>query len=567
MVAILSTADKNANISLSGGDLIATDDGDTLDHVGRGDTATTLVGSAEARYWEITVTNLTTQFSVGVCNSSNTFGDSSYLGGQAHGFGWYPDGSIYNSGSGVASAGAYAEGDILGVAVIGGDRVWFSVNGVFTGNPVAATGGVDISALGDLFPAYGLQSGGVATFNFGATALSNAPPIGFTTFDSEAGGPGVIVGPGTIEIVGSTLIVVGASDSITVVPGSADFSGAVLDLDAPVGAVEVVPGFINLAGSTLSISESATGAIAVGPGSIELTGASLAVAGNFEAVFVVAGIAEFVGAAVELVEEGGVGAVVVVAGEAIIEGATLTISAASDSPVDVVPGLAVVVGATLTILAESADPIDVVPGSVAVVGATMMVLGLHRTTRPMSPEMEAALEADIIYPIYFFEIGFNSGFLRLWTGLGDRDWDGKTWAGVGWILGMSETEESSETKATNFVIGLPANAAIIAIALAEFRKNKPATIWQGLLSDEGVLLDDPLVLAKGLTDISELDIETGKPVVRISCETRFADLERARVRRYTIEDHQIDWPEDLFFNQVGSLTDRILTWGNTGNGD
>ena len=40
-----------------------------------------------------------------------------------------------------------------------------------------------------------------------------------------------------------------------------------------------------------------------------------------------------------------------------------------------------------------------------------------------------------------------------------------------------------------------------------------------------------------------------------------APIERARVRRYTHEDHQIDYPGDLFFQFVGSLSDKVLTWG------
>lgn len=183
-------------------------------------------------------------------------------------------------------------------------------------------------------------------------------------------------------------------------------------------------------------------------------------------------------------------------------------------------------------------------------------------TRPMSAEMEAALEASIIYPIYFFEVGVaNDEYLRLWTGMGDRSWDSKTWSGVGWILGMSEVEETSETKATSFTLGTPANAAMISLALGNFRKNRPCTVWQGLLSTAGALIDTPLVIASGLTDISEIDMDPEKPAIRISCESRFADLERARVRRYTHEDHQIDYPGDLFFQFVGSLSDKVLTWG------
>lgn len=209
------------------------------------------------------------------------------------------------------------------------------------------------------------------------------------------------------------------------------------------------------------------------------------------------------------------------------------------------------------------------------------------TTRPMSTAMEAALAGDIIYPIYFFEIENAGTTLRLWTGMGDFTWDGHTWSGVGWILGVSEVEETTETRATSFTIGTPATTALIAIVLQYFRKNKPVTIWQGLLGEgfaigdpetgialgdpatglmlgnpQGALLEDPIVLAYGLTDIQEIDTDPQKPVIRISCETRIADLERARVRRFTHEDHQIDYPGDLFFQYVGSLSDKIMTWGN-----
>lgn len=185
--------------------------------------------------------------------------------------------------------------------------------------------------------------------------------------------------------------------------------------------------------------------------------------------------------------------------------------------------------------------------------------------RPMSEAYEAALTREIIYPIYFFEIGFANDTVRLWTGFGDREWDDQTWQGVGWILGMSEVDETAETRASSFTIGTISNAEVNARFLLHFRKNKPATIWQGLLSpdDPSQLIDAPLVIASGLTDIYEIDTDTSKPAIRINCESRIADLERARTRRYTHEDHQIDWPGDLFFQYVGQLSDKILNWGQT----
>jgi hypothetical protein len=205
--------------------------------------------------------------------------------------------------------------------------------------------------------------------------------------------------------------------------------------------------------------------------------------------------------------------------------------------------------------------------------------------RDLSAAFAAALDGDILYPIFFYEIEGQSGTLRLWTGFGDRVWNGQTWAGVGWIIGMSEVEESTETRATSITIGMPANTELLSVALLELKRNKPCTVWMGLLSgdlvigdpetdlvlgdpatglmigaDKGILVDVQQVFA-GLFDLAELDIDPGSPQIRLRYASKIADLERARVRRMTNADQQIDYPGDRFFEYVGPLTDKVLNWG------
>jgi hypothetical protein len=184
--------------------------------------------------------------------------------------------------------------------------------------------------------------------------------------------------------------------------------------------------------------------------------------------------------------------------------------------------------------------------------------------------MQAALEAPILYPIYFLEIEFNAGTVRVWTGLGDRDWDGHTWSGVGWLVGFTEVTETAEIRATNLTISLRGvDLAIVALVLLNLQQNKPAKVWQGLLSpgplfddapDKGVLIDDPLLYYEGRVDFGEIDKDPENPAIRISCESRLRDLERARVRRYTHEDQQIDYPGDLGF-QYAHQVDKPFRWG------
>lgn len=235
--------------------------------------------------------------------------------------------------------------------------------------------------------------------------------------------------------------------------------------------------------------------------------------------------------------------------------------------------------------------------------------------RNLPPSFAAALEQPIIYPIYFIEAEFATGTLHLWTGFGERVWDGKTWSGIGWIIGISEVEETAEVKATSLTIGVPSNPEMNSIALGQLRRNKPVTIWEGLMSppvvlgdpetgevlgdaatewtlgdpgtgetlgdpgtgevlgeaileevlgEPGGLIDEPYCLFKGLCDIGEIDVDPAKPAVRIRYRSRIADLERARERRSTHEDQQIEFPGDMFYQYTGALSDAVINWGGTG---
>lgn len=235
--------------------------------------------------------------------------------------------------------------------------------------------------------------------------------------------------------------------------------------------------------------------------------------------------------------------------------------------------------------------------------------------RALPPGFAVALDQPIVYPIYFIEAEFATGTLNLWTGFGERQWNGKTWSGIGWILGISEVEETAEVKATSLTVGMPSNPELNSVALAQLRRNKPMTIWQGLLTpptvlgdpetgevlgspateytlgdpetgetlgdpgtgevlgeaileevlgEPGGLIDEPYELYRGLCDVGEIDIDPKKPALRIRYKSRIADLERARERRMTHEDQQIEFAGDMFYQYTGALSDAVINWGGNG---
>ena len=91
-------------------------------------------------------------------------------------------------------------------------------------------------------------------------------------------------------------------------------------------------------------------------------------------------------------------------------------------------------------------------------------------------------------------------------------------------------------------------------------RGQPARIWLALLSANGGLLGDPIQVLSGRMDVmSWTEGETAN--ITLTVESRLADLERARVRRYTDRDQEDEYPGDLGFQYVDSLQDTLINWG------
>jgi hypothetical protein len=197
MAVTWSPTNKNANVTLSGGNLVATGS-NTLGTSASG-IATLAVTTGQLKYFEFTATHIDNSNSVmvGVGNASTAITDGSYLGIDTNSFGFIADGRVVFNNSVPTTLAGYASGNIIGVAVRKNDGTIFRrINGGNwndnpSADPVTNTGGLTIGVTGDLFPAYCTHGGGgdqsVTTGNFGATSFANSPPTGFTGLDSASG--------------------------------------------------------------------------------------------------------------------------------------------------------------------------------------------------------------------------------------------------------------------------------------------------------------------------------------------------------------------------------------------
>lgn len=191
--ATWSAIDKNSHAGITGAGLIATAGQVNITQAGRGTTATTAVGAGIQRYSEFTITATPlSSCGPGVANVSNTFADNEYLGLSVNSLGYYPNGQVFVNNVNIATIQGYAAGAIIRWACKGGSKLWLAVDGggwnndiIANQNPATNTGGIDISALGTVYPAYTVASNGgvneIIAANFGPT-FAFTPPAGYTSF-------------------------------------------------------------------------------------------------------------------------------------------------------------------------------------------------------------------------------------------------------------------------------------------------------------------------------------------------------------------------------------------------
>jgi hypothetical protein len=182
----------------------------------------------------------------------------------------------------------------------------------------------------------------------------------------------------------------------------------------------------------------------------------------------------------------------------------------------------------------------------------------HGTPR-LSPHAASSATSPVAAPVVLVELDFASGAFRAWTGLGQLNWAGKVFEGVGSIGAVGEVEETVELRAVRLTLALsPVPQEVVDIALAErsFRL-RPARLWGALLDAEGAFVADPFPLWAGLMDTMEVT-DGAEPRVALTCESRLVDLERAEVRRYTDADQQAEYPGDRFFEYVPALQEAEI---------
>jgi hypothetical protein len=178
-------ADKAAGITLSGDDLIATNNNGARSNV-----RSTTSHSSGKRYYEVTAGVFAPGGTFGaICTALAGASLTLAAGAGADDSGYFSGGLVVVGNLTVATLDSYTTGDVLGCAIdLDAGKGWYSKNGVFaSGDPAAGTGEhFTFTANAELFALISTRRlNDAGTSNFGATAFNAAAPSGFLGWDEE----------------------------------------------------------------------------------------------------------------------------------------------------------------------------------------------------------------------------------------------------------------------------------------------------------------------------------------------------------------------------------------------
>jgi hypothetical protein len=176
---------------------------------------------------------------------------------------------------------------------------------------------------------------------------------------------------------------------------------------------------------------------------------------------------------------------------------------------------------------------------------------------------DSTLYGEVVEPIIMAYIDFptaNAEQKYMHTGLGIIDALGQQWFGIGDLGTISTPKESIDLKPTRVSVTVsPVVRDVLYDVLNSDIKGRTAELYVAFLDEEGAIAGGPHILVKGTL---------GAPKVTYGDESSIAieiidfreSLKSKNGKRFSLQDHQDDYPGDLFYEFLAVMEDFTFTF-------
>lgn len=183
--------------------------------------------------------------------------------------------------------------------------------------------------------------------------------------------------------------------------------------------------------------------------------------------------------------------------------------------------------------------------------------------RDLTAEVAAELASAGLAYLMFCRLDFDSGSVYVTSLPYSIDWDGHTWVGLGNLGSVEEITEGEAIEAYGIALTLSGiESGYMSILIGEQYQGRRVRLWFGALDADHQVVPDPVLVFKGRMDVPEIDLGS-VATIKVKCEGRLADLDRARSRRFNNADQQAVYPGDKGFEYAEAMVEKQLYWGLT----
>ncbi|WP_152051833.1 hypothetical protein [Tautonia marina] len=184
-------------------------------------------------------------------------------------------------------------------------------------------------------------------------------------------------------------------------------------------------------------------------------------------------------------------------------------------------------------------------------------------TRDAATATLTAAEQDLILPVLFAKLEFDSGDVLAHSWLGEITWGGDTYLGIGQFGGVSPAGEPSDLSRSGLSLTLSnIPGAMGALVLGEYYQRRRATLYLGYLDQTTMqLVDDPVIVYRGRMDNSRIKQDGKTFTVTVNVESAFAAWDKPQIRRFNNAYQQSVYPGDRGFEFAEQAADKQVVWG------
>lgn len=183
------------------------------------------------------------------------------------------------------------------------------------------------------------------------------------------------------------------------------------------------------------------------------------------------------------------------------------------------------------------------------------------TDRAIDSNLKAGSESAVFNYIIFVKLAFPSGTVYLHNGVGTYSFGGDAYLGVGGFGSIDAMEDTLDLVSKPVVLTLSSIVPeIIDAVITDDVFGRDADVYIGTIDHDNKLLGTPDNWFSGHMETVDLVLGDSDGI-KITLQSRASRLRLRNNKKYTLEDHQSDFPGDKFFEFLTSLQDAEASWG------